>query len=220
MRQMGFGFLKDYKKEFGGELLIGKRKSKRPLSTKNPIHLVLRADLKGVFNPTNRSLQKLIQSTAQEFQIKIYDFAINWNHIHLVIKLKQREDYTKFIRALTSKLSLKVSRMMKEKFSRSNKLPMENSTSSINLKIKISVRNDEQIDRKASEGQVLEQQNLVVLPKLFTLRPFTRILSWGRDFKNALDYQILNQMEARGLISRYKKEPNQRHNKQGVKSKQ
>jgi REP element-mobilizing transposase RayT len=181
MRQLGFGFLKDYRKEFGGELLIGKRKSKRPLSTKNPIHLVLRADLKGVFNPTNRSLQKLIQSTAQEFQIKTYDFAINWSHIHLVIKLKDREDYTKFIRVLTSRLSMKVNRVMKDK------LEKENSTS-----------------------------RQIEIPKLFTLRPFTRILSWGKDFKNALDYQILNQMEARGLVRRNKNQRVQRI-KKGVR---
>jgi len=37
MRQLGFSFQNDYKKEFGGSLLQGKRKSARPLSTKKPI---------------------------------------------------------------------------------------------------------------------------------------------------------------------------------------
>lgn len=43
------------------------------------------------------------------------------------------------------------------------------------------------------------------LTEIFSLRPYTRILSWGKDFKNALRYQVLNQMEALGLISRKKK---------------
>ncbi len=42
------------------------------------------------------------------------------------------------------------------------------------------------------------------LKVIFNLRPFTRILSWGRDFKRGLDYQILNQMEALGLVVRKK----------------
>ncbi|MEZ0391905.1 MAG: hypothetical protein ACAH59_06800, partial [Pseudobdellovibrionaceae bacterium] len=43
------------------------------------------------------------------------------------------------------------------------------------------------------------------LKTLFTLRPFTRLISWGRDFKSVVEYLILNQMEARGLISRPKR---------------
>jgi REP element-mobilizing transposase RayT len=36
--------------------------------------------------------------------------------------------------------------------------------------------------------------------KLFTLRPFTRILEWGRDFRNAVQYLKLNQKKARGEV--------------------
>ena len=43
------------------------------------------------------------------------------------------------------------------------------------------------------------------LKDIFTLRPFTRIVSWGRDFKKALEYQVLNQLEALGFVRREKK---------------
>jgi REP element-mobilizing transposase RayT len=154
MRQLGFSFLKDYKKEFGGELLLGKRKSKRPLSTKHPMHLVLRSDLRSVFRPTNISLHNLIQKLAKEYQIKIYDYALNWSHIHLVIRMKQKGDYVKFIRALTSILAQRI--------------------------------------RKTHSH----------IDKVFTLRPFTRILTWGKDFRTALQYQVLNKLESHGLIKR------------------
>jgi hypothetical protein len=36
MRQLSLGFLNDYKKEFGGSLLIGKRKTARPITVKKP----------------------------------------------------------------------------------------------------------------------------------------------------------------------------------------
>ena len=144
MKQTSFSFFQNYKKEFGGSLLLGKRKEKRPLSTKNPIHLVLKSDEKASFHPCNQEMKNLIQDTASEFGIKIYDLALNWNHIHCLMKIPSRDSYVKFIRALTSRMKVK-----------------------------------------------------------FILRPFTRILSWGRDFKNALNYLLKNKMEAFGL----KREP-------------
>jgi REP element-mobilizing transposase RayT len=156
MKQLFFNFINDYKKEFGGCLLEGKRKSQRPLSTKHPIHLVLQSDHKGLFSPTNLSLHELIRKQAKKFGIKIYDLALNWNHIHCVIKINSRDDYKRFIRSLTSILTAKI---------------------------------------KAARKDIEE---------VFTLRSFTRIISWGRDFKNVLNYQVLNQLEAMGFISRKK----------------
>lgn len=157
MRQISFSFMKDYKKEFGGSLLLGKRKTKRPLSTKNPIHLVLKSCEKNLFNPGNRSLEKLIHYEAAKFGIKIYDLALNWSHIHILFRLQNKTDYVKFIRSLTAILAIKI--------------------------------------RKAKPK----------LKTIFNLRPFTRIISWGRDFKKALNYQTLNQLESWGLIIRTKK---------------
>jgi len=154
MKQTSFGFLKDYKKEFGGSLLAGKRKTQRPLSIKAPIHLILKADQKGIFNPSNRSLDQLIRKTATQFQIQLYDLAINWSHIHLLVRIKSRQDYVAFIRALTSLMTQAV---------------------------------------KRSKSQ---------FTKIFTLRPFTRILKWGRDLNGVFQYLKLNQMESFGLICR------------------
>ncbi len=42
------------------------------LSTKHAIHLVLKSDLKGVFNPGNRRLEQLIRNTAEKFHIRVY----------------------------------------------------------------------------------------------------------------------------------------------------
>ncbi len=161
MRQTSFSFLKDYKKEFGGSLLPGKRKSKRPLSTKNPLHLILKSSHRSFFNPGNLSLENLIRSQARKFGIRVYDLALNWSHIHLMIRIKSRDDYNKFIRSLTAILAMRI-RLAKPQ-----------------LKV------------------------------IFDLRPFTRILSWGRDFKRGLDYQILNQLESLGFLIRPKRRKKQ-----------
>jgi REP element-mobilizing transposase RayT len=159
MKQTSMSFLNNYRKEFGAALLVGRRKERRPLSTKHPIHLVLRSELSGIFNPGNRSLENLIRSKAKKFGIKVYDLALNWSHIHVVIRIRNRESDNAFIRALTGTIARKI---------------------------------------QISQGQVR---------KIFALRPFTRILNWGRDFKQVLQYQIINQMEAYGLFHRQKKFP-------------
>ncbi len=156
MNQLKQKYLNNYKKQFGGELIVGKRKTQRPLSTKNPIHLVLRSDTVRLFTPSNTSLEKLIYRTAGKFQIRIYDLALNWNHIHAVIMIKDRKDYVAFIRALTSLIALKIQSKIKD------------------------------------------------LKTIFTLRPFTRILEWGKDFKKTQHYVYLNQLEAFGYIRRIK----------------
>jgi hypothetical protein len=43
-----------------------------------------------------------------------------------------------------------------------------------------------------------------VLKGLFDLRPYTRILEWGKDFQNIFDYHDKNDIEARGMYSRKK----------------
>ena len=98
MRQINFEFLKDFKKEFGGSLLTGKRKSARPISTKHPLHLVLKSSGKSHFNPTNKQLEKLIRTQAKKYSITIYDYALNWSHIHVLLRVPSRKDYLAFIR--------------------------------------------------------------------------------------------------------------------------
>jgi REP element-mobilizing transposase RayT len=174
MKQINFGFIKSYKNSFGGSQMLGKRKTKRPLSTKKPIHLILKSTQTGVFSPGNKSLEQLITLQAAKFNVQIYEYALNWSHIHLVIRLKQQNDYTKFIRALTSILAQRI--YANQRRLRKNILTLKGTG-----------------------------RNALRISKVFTLRPFTRILEWGRDFKVTLSYQIFNQREARGLLGRCKK---------------
>ncbi len=133
--------------EFGGELLLNKRKTKRPLAYKSPLHIVLRADISrsGSMVLKERTLISSIDKTAQKMRVFVYKKAINSNHIHLVIRVGSRESYNSFIRILCGLLAIKF--------------------------------------------------------KIFwILRPFTRILTWGRDFMNVCRYVLKNELEAKGLI--------------------
>jgi REP element-mobilizing transposase RayT len=95
------------KKEFGGELLKGKRKSERPLSIKSPIHLIMRGRSARSFLCDANEITRIINQVAFDCGVKIYDSTINSNHIHLVIKLKCRSSYKKLIRIIAGILALK-----------------------------------------------------------------------------------------------------------------
>ena len=136
-------FKEKVNKEFGGALLKG-RKSKRPLSTKCPIHLTLRST---EFNlrRNERKILNLWNKLSKKFHIKTYKLAIMSNHIHASIKIEHRDFYNKFIQALT--------------------------------------------------GLLARRLNIS-----FMQRPWTRILTWGREFHSVIKYIEQNILEVKGVI--------------------
>ena len=139
-------------------LIVGKRKTARPLSVKCPIHLILKSTGASCFVPGSRKLENLIRAHAEKYGIKIYRMSLNWSHIHMVMKLSDKKAYVSFIRTITSRIVAYLSKL---------------------------------------KGKNLKG--------LFDLRPFTKILSWGKQFKTVIEYHELNDLEARGLVVRKKK---------------
>ncbi|OFZ19062.1 MAG: hypothetical protein A2Z20_05090, partial [Bdellovibrionales bacterium RBG_16_40_8] len=92
------------KSEFGGAFLANKRKSKRPLSNKESMHLVLRLrqNLPGLFEPRDVKLKASVYKIAQKYDVKIYRLIFNHSHLHAVLLLKNRASYLRFIREVTS----------------------------------------------------------------------------------------------------------------------
>jgi REP element-mobilizing transposase RayT len=127
----------------GGELGQGKRKTRRPLCSKRPVHIVLKAKSQNLY--ANKAwIESKTRCLAERFHVKIYSLAVNFDHVHLVLKLPNRRAYAAFMRALTGLLA-----------------------------------------RKIGTG-------------LWKLLPFTRVLAWGRDFRQALHYLRKNREEAAG----------------------
>jgi len=147
MKQKTLFKLSNFKSDFGGALLPGKRKTRRPLSYKNPTNIVLRADIEksGSLLRSRVMIDNYFAMYAERFGVKIYEKAIVSNHIHLVALFSSRLQYMKFIRAISGTLACK-------------------------LKIK------------------------------WLLRPWTRILKWGRDLQTAIKYTLQNHFEAIGAI--------------------
>jgi putative transposase len=99
--------LKAPKDSFGGDLLKnGNAKIKRPLDSKLPIHLVLRNTKGGMRLPRTIVPVKLtINRIAHKHGVRIYEYANVGNHLHMLIKIPQRERWSAFIRELTGQLA-------------------------------------------------------------------------------------------------------------------
>jgi REP element-mobilizing transposase RayT len=93
--------------EFGGSLLKGNPKKKRPLDSKLPIHLTLRAEKSVLRLPkVYGKVEKIVREVAKKYGVKIYKDANVGNHLHLAIKIRHVHDWAGFIRELTGRIAL------------------------------------------------------------------------------------------------------------------
>lgn len=166
---------------FGGSLLHGRRKAHRPINTKEAIHFVLRSQFgRGVnsFRTAKnlRGIQAILKKASQKYRVRIYRNAIASNHIHLVLKVPSRDAYKCFISVITGKIASFVMNYMSfKKFVKS-------------LTFAKSYELGEGY-KKPYQGQAF-----------WDYRPFSRLLYWGKDYTNALNYLLQNTLEAVGFI--------------------
>jgi len=103
-------YLNRYRRDpncFGGDLLRGNPKSRRPYSHSQALHVTMRASiargkhsmLQGKFY--NR-VKQILRRQSYNFGITVYWFANSGNHIHLLIRPpRERADFSGFIKAFT-----------------------------------------------------------------------------------------------------------------------
>lgn len=110
MKQMKLMNIKT--KDFhGGELVVGKRKCARPLCTRKPIHLVLKANKRVNLFKNSKVVKTAIHKYAVLCGMKIYSLSVQSDHIHLCIRIHDRSLYKKFIRSLTGVLARRFGRV-------------------------------------------------------------------------------------------------------------
>lgn len=89
----------------GGELALGRRKSLRPIDPRRSVHVTLKAGRRDL-----RRKETWIETeawrAARRFHARIYELAVNDDHIHFVVKVASRRLWHAFIRMLSSALSL------------------------------------------------------------------------------------------------------------------
>ncbi len=164
------------KKSCGGSLALGVRRKRRALSTKTPLHLVLRSD----FAYSRRSLlrhrpliDKILNKFSKRFKVSIYEKAIVSNHIHILVRGKSRVGLQNFFRVVAGHIAQEILR-----------------------EFPIQCWEERMRDGAPTSGEGgREKAN-----KFWQTRIFTRVMSWGRDFINVKNYIIQNTKEALGLV--------------------
>jgi hypothetical protein len=104
-KQTGFSILEgDSVKEFGGNLLKGNAKEKRPVSIKKAMHLVVRSSrARGPLSLLRKEqrIQEIVGRFATRFGVKVYRLANGGDHLHLTVLPRSRKAFNSFIRSIT-----------------------------------------------------------------------------------------------------------------------
>jgi REP element-mobilizing transposase RayT len=179
MQKQNSFFKANPRKEHGGSFSYRKRRAKRILSIKNPLHVTLRSE----FAYGARSLLKhqpsinhIAKKFSKRFGVKIYRQAICGNHIHLLIKGQSRIGLQNFFRVFAGHTAQGILR---------------------NFPIKPSERRQ----RGGASMSELNQGCLKNRRMFWDLLVYTRIVSWGREFRTVDRYVIQNTLEALKLIT-------------------
>jgi REP element-mobilizing transposase RayT len=106
------------RKVHGGVYAQGKRKTQRPFDSRKPVHLVLRSSrAKGELSMLriNRQIKikRLIEKYARRWNISLYKYSNNGNHLHILLRAKDRGGFQRFLRTVTgvvARLVLKAKR--------------------------------------------------------------------------------------------------------------
>jgi REP element-mobilizing transposase RayT len=176
------GFGKLDVKEFGGTLVKGNPREKRPLSLKRPVHVVLKSSIaKGEMSFLKRGrakqIESLVRRIAKQKGVKVYRYANAGNHLHLLVLPRSRESFNAYIRALSgliARITLGVERG-KAKASDCERTFQLNG-----------------VRKKSARGGRVAS--------FWDARPYTRIVEWGRDFRSVCSYVVQNTLEAIGFI--------------------
>lgn len=106
-KQTSFNFKEDdfnIKTTHGGSLSLGKRKTRRPLDSRKPIHLVIKATNSYTLLKNKGLVEQVIHRFSVRFGMKLYAKAVQHDHIHLCLSFQNRSVYKMWIRAVSGTL--------------------------------------------------------------------------------------------------------------------
>ncbi|MBS1958334.1 MAG: transposase [Bdellovibrionales bacterium] len=97
----------------GGDPARGKRKTERPFSAKTPIHLVLKSRRAksqwSLLHRRHRSkITSMIYVYAQRFSVEVYRASNTGNHLHLLVRAKERKNLADYLRVLAGRIAVTV----------------------------------------------------------------------------------------------------------------
>jgi len=146
----------------GGDATAGKRKCRRPIDPKRPLHVTLRSRrAKGGWSmlrkPHKHRVFLLAHALADRYRVKIHRFENVGNHLHLLISVPSRREFQAFLRVLAGQIVFVVTGACK-----SHKVG-----------------------------------------RFWDKLAYSRVVSWGREFRAVMKYLSKNAWEALGVPRPY-----------------
>jgi len=160
------------KKDHGGSLAIKKRRSKRPLNIKQSHHITMKSHHaigpRSLFRHKKMILH-LIKKNSAQFRIKVYEYAIQGNHVHLLVKAQSREGLQNFFRVIAGHTAQQILKQYP--------LPCAGGAT------------------QKRKGCKKNQR------RFWSYLLYSRIVSWGREFKRVMSYIQKNTLELLQIIA-------------------
>lgn len=104
-------FIPRSKAEHGGVLTFRKRKTRRSIDPSRPVHVVLRSELavgRRSLMKNRKIVDDVFQKYSRRFRIRIYQKAVCGNHIHCLVKARNRRDLQNFFRVLAGQIGQRI----------------------------------------------------------------------------------------------------------------
>jgi len=104
--------------EYGGDLLKTRkaRQGPRPVCARDTMHFVLRSTLaKGIWSfrvPKNfQKVEKILKTFSVRHGVRLFSYAVHFNHLHLHAQVSSIKGYKRFIRAVTAAIAMAITGM-------------------------------------------------------------------------------------------------------------
>jgi REP element-mobilizing transposase RayT len=190
-------------------------RSARPLSTRDSIHLVFKANrdvVRGGFRQSRRFalVHHLVQKYKFKFYVKVEQLSIQGDHLHLLIRTSRRSNYQSFFRVVAGQIA--------QQFEKEGLLTMAVTDTRKGLQDEKDFRGKPGLEKAGSapaparkqrknQGVTDTPRNLArkTLIRLWKYRPFTRVVKSYRAYQTVRDYIQFNEKEAIGEISYQKR---------------
>lgn len=184
MRQLTFSKIKSLHRFSYGGSLRNKRagRKERPLSSRDPIHLVFKANRRtipgGLRSPRRyRLIYRVSERYARRFFIGIEHLSIQGDHLHFIVRTSRRSTLQNFLRVFAGQVSQQLANS--------------------GLTRSCGVTDTPIITGPGRGSETIGRSNL---QKLWKHRPFTRVVKSYRAYRIVRNYVQLNELEAQGKI--------------------
>lgn len=187
---------------YGGTLRKKRRgRSERPLSTKEPIHLVLKGNqelIRGGLRIPRRftTVHRLADKYSKRFAIKIEQMSLQFDHIHMVVRISGRSNFQNFLRVFAGQIAqvFGVERLRKQSVKCTARGVSRDTAGA--RRDKSDARRDKAPNAR---GDVTDTPRTAT--KLWKHRPFTRVVRGYRAYLVVKNYVQLNEQEAIGRMA-------------------